>query len=60
MNETQVIVKKLKFLRSPSDKPGKIKHDPAMAMQDLEAQLAALKVRFAHSQDTPFLTACRL
>jgi len=46
VNETQIIVKKLKSLRSAD---GKVKDDPARAVRDLEAQLTALKVRFAPS-----------
>ena len=44
VNETQIIVKKLKSLRS-SD--GKANDNPARAVQDLEAQLTALKVCYA-------------
>ena len=44
VNETRIIVRKLKSLRSSSDKPGTAKHDPA----DLEAQLDALKVNFVY------------
>ena len=47
MNETQIIVKKLKTLRS-SD--GGTRNDFAKAVGDLEAQLMALKVRFTHSE----------
>jgi hypothetical protein len=47
VNETQIIVKKLKSLRSSGDKEGKAK-DSAKGVQDLEAQLVALKVRFSH------------
>ncbi|KAF9648027.1 Bud-site selection protein [Thelephora ganbajun] len=43
VNETQIIVKKLKSLRSSDDKKGKAKNDPTEALQDLEAQLIALK-----------------
>ena len=50
MNETQIIVKKLKSLRSTEDNKSKVKGDPVKATEDLEAQLAALKVCFAHSE----------
>ena len=45
-NETQIIVKKLKSLRSLSNESGTAKHDPTKTPQDLEAQLIALKVHF--------------
>ena len=49
MNETRIIVRKLKSLRSSSDKPGMTKHDPA----DLEAQLGALKVPSIYPDENP-------
>ena len=60
VNETQIIVKRLKSLRSSGDKEGKAK-DPAKGVQDLEAQLVALKVRFSHLETAAvFFTVLRL
>ena len=53
MNETQIIVKKLKSLRSSDGDKGRAKVDPTKVAQDLEAQLAALKVCFVHSEGKP-------
>ena len=50
MNETQIIVKKLKSLRSSEDDKSKVRGDPTKVVEDLEAQLAVLKVRFTHSE----------
>jgi hypothetical protein len=50
VNETRIIVRKLKSLRSSSDRPGTAKHDPATVVRDLEAQLDALKVHFVCSK----------
>ena len=50
MNETQVIVKKLKSLRSSEDNKLKVKGDPTKVVEDLEARLAALKVCIAYSE----------
>ena len=50
-NETKIIVKKLKSLRSLSNEPGTITYNPAKTPQDLEAQLIALKVRVAHLEE---------
>ena len=52
-NETRIIVKKLKSLRSSPDKPRSAKTDPTKTLQDLEAQLAALKVRFVRLEENP-------
>ena len=61
VNETQIIVKKLKSLRSSTDKPGTATHNPANTVQDLEAQLAALKVRVAClEKNSDFFITCRL
>jgi len=53
VNETRIIVKKLKSLRSSPDKPETTKHDPATIVQELESQLAALKVCCVHSEGNP-------
>ena len=50
MNETQIVAKKLKSLRSSEDNKSKAKGNPTKAVEDLEAQLTALKVRFPHSE----------
>ena len=50
VNETQIIVKKLKSLRSSEDDKSKVRGDPTKVVEDLEAQLAVLKVRFTHSE----------
>ena len=52
MNETQIIVKKLRSLRSLTDKPGTATHNPANTVQDIESQSAALKVRVACLEKT--------
>ena len=60
LNETRIIVKKLKSLRSSPDNPRSAKTDPTKTLQDLEAQLAALKVRFVRLEETPvFFTDSR-
>ena len=57
VNETQIIVKKLKSLRSSSDGARTTKHDSTKILQDLEVQLVALKVRLAYAKRKPaFLT----
>lgn len=50
-NETQIIVKKLKSLRSLSSEPGRVTHNPAKTLPELEAQLNALKVCAAHFEE---------
>ena len=51
MNETQTIIKKLKLLRSSDDDKGKTRGDLAKPVEDLEAQLAALKVCITRSEE---------
>jgi hypothetical protein len=61
VNETQIIVKKLKFLRSLSNEPGTSINSAGKSLQDLEAQLVALKVRVVYPEERPtFLTTRRL
>ena len=49
VNETRIILRKLKPFHSLSDKPATDKHDSA----DLEAQLKALRVNFVYSDGNP-------
>ena len=53
LNETRIIVKKLKSLRSSPDRVRSVKTDPTKTLQDLEAQLIALKVCFIRLEGNP-------
>lgn len=53
VNEAQAIIRKLKALRSSDGGEGKDRRDPAKAAEDLDAQLAALKVCLAHLGKSP-------